>query len=198
MAAPRRPNANTEDKATQWLNQNSAGAGAVHAGRLDPQRADPADAQPALLARAGAFRACGGAPHGRQRDAVAGDQARRHRCGVQSDPRADRDAEGRHGCACRGAGEPRFRLHGADQRAGLQQGAGREGGAPGGLLRDRLRRDHQQPAGRHRRCAAPASFRSDCMARRARRRSSSASIRISIERSSCCRRPASRMGSNSS
>ena len=120
----------------------------VHAGRLDPQRADPADAQSALLARAGAFRARGAAPHGRQRDAVAGDQARRHRCGVQPDPRTGGDAEGRYERARRGAGEPRLRLHGADLRAGLQQGAGGEGGAPGDLERDRLRRHHQQHAGR--------------------------------------------------
>ena len=67
----------------------------LHAGRLDPQRADPADPQPALLARPGAVRARGDPPHERQRDAVAGGQARRHRRRVQSDPGTGGNAEGR-------------------------------------------------------------------------------------------------------
>ncbi len=65
------PNANTEDKATQWLNQNSAGAGPFTLGGLDTQCADHVDAQSALLAWSGAVRACRAASHGRQRDAAS-------------------------------------------------------------------------------------------------------------------------------
>ena len=111
---------------------------AVHPGGLDPRRADPADPQRALFPRPGAFRACDRAPHGRQRDAASGDQARRHQRGVQPDPGTDRHAEGRQAGARGGAAQPGLRLHGADQRAGVQQGAGGEGSAPGDRLRDRL------------------------------------------------------------
>ena len=58
------PNANTEDKATQWLNQNSAGAGPFTLVGWTRECADPADPQSALLAWTGAFRACRAAPHG--------------------------------------------------------------------------------------------------------------------------------------
>ncbi len=140
--------ANTTDKATQWLNQHSAGAGPF------TMVGWTRGAQILLTRNEHYFRGPVHFEHvivrhmGDSATQLAGDPAWRYRCGVQPDPRADRDAEGRQGRAYRGTEEPRLCLHGTDQRTHVQQGACREGGTPGDRLRDRLRRDHQQPARR--------------------------------------------------
>ena len=79
----------------------------------------------------------------------------------------------------------------------VQQGAGGEGSAPGDRLRDRLRRDHQQPARRQgdalRQLHPDRAVRFD----RGNDEADTAGIRTWIGRSNCCRRRASPTGSSS-
>ena len=135
-----------------WLNSNSGGTGAYRVAALGAQPADPARAQRALLGRQAAVRAHRDPPHQRRRGAAARGAPRRHRCGVQPDPGADRRAQERAERASRAAREPRLRLHGADAEAGVQQGARREGSASGDRLCDRLRRHQSTRCSAARRC----------------------------------------------
>ncbi len=138
MAAPARAGANSTDKATQWLNQNSAGAGAFTL--VGWTR----NAQILLTRNPHYWRGPAHFEHVVIRH--MGDSATQ----LLAVKRGDIDAafnlipeqiatlKGDQGRARGRAGEPGFRVHGADLRAGVQQGAGGEGGTPGDLERDRL------------------------------------------------------------
>ena len=89
------PDAKETDKATEWLNENSAGTGPVPADRLAAQPADPDGEEPELLEGHAGLRARADPPHERERGAAPRHPARRHRCGVQPHSGTDRHAEGR-------------------------------------------------------------------------------------------------------
>ena len=129
-------------------------------------------------------------PHQRRRGATAGGAARRHRCRVQPDPRADRHAQERPERAARSAQEPRLRLHGADAGAGIQQGARDQGRPPGDRLCASTMTASRTRCSAARRCARRISCRSASTARPRKSRDRSASSTIRPRRRNCSPRPA--------
>ena len=132
------PNANTEDKATQWLDQNSAGAGPYTL--VGWTR----NAQIMLTRNPHYWRGPAHFEHVVLRH--MGDSATQ----LLAIKRGDIDAafnlipeqvatlKGDPNVRVEGLESSRLRLHGVDLRAGLQQGARGEGGTAGGLVCDRL------------------------------------------------------------
>ena len=185
----RRPDAKAKDKATEWLNQNSAGTGPYQLTGWVRNSQIQLVANPNYWGGKPAFQRIvirhfeDGAA---QMLALA---ARRHRRRVQPAARAGRLAEGREGRLDRTADQPRLRLYGADSQPRVQQGAGQQVRAPGDRLCDRLRRHQRFAAGRRGDAAGQLhSGRLAGLDRGAHARRS-ASGRTSSGRRSCSRRP---------
>ena len=190
--------ANTTDKATQWLNQHSAGAGPF------TMVGWTRGAQILLTRNEHYFRGPVQFEHVIVRH--MGDSATQLLAIKRGDigaafnliPEQIATLKGDKDVRVEGLRSLDYVYMALTNEPDLQQGAGGEGSAPGDRLRDRLRRDHQQPA--RRQGDALRQLHSDraVSAPPRRRRSSTAGTRIWIARSSCCRRPASRTGSSSS
>ncbi len=189
--------AKDKDKATPWLNANSAGTGAYRIAGWERNAQIQLVRNEHYWGGKLPFERVDHPSHQRRRGAASRGAARRHRCRVQPDPRADRLAQEREGRAPRSAHEPRFRLHGADAGAGIQQGARRQGMPAGDRLCDRLRRHQELDAGRRGPAAGTLSADRRRAARPRRSRARSASATIRPRRRNCSPRAALQTASSS-